>query len=240
MSSAAEADLRGRIRDAHRGLSPIDIEQKEIADTLRAVVDLWYATHQREVDRLLQDVAAISAIQHERPDWLNLELLTAKLHQEVGPSQAEDHPRQVSPLIRLVGDSVLDALIRYDTTGSSTPARAKTATPSKQTSQKVRVATAALPVLYQIAELVEDHFHEKAVREDHEHRLRERQSALQHVLDQITALALTQWQQVVNSAKEAIRDATEKQAHLRDDLQTVVEQLEAAIDAGDALLSSSP
>lgn len=237
ISSSAEVDLRARVQETVRGLVRSDNEAQDIGEKLTATLDLWYTTHEREVDRLLQNISSANNIQRERPGWQNLDMLTAKLRPDAGHSEAAQDGLRVTPLIQMVGDSVLDALIRYDKAASPKAVGAPkvVAHSVKSISQKVAVATAVLPAVYQIAALAEEQYHEKAAREDRERDRRERQSAIQHVADEVADLALTAWQPLIDSARDAIHQVTEEQVALRDSLAALVAGLQVAIDDGELL-----
>lgn len=229
--SAARAGLKGAIQEAIRfaSVNPAST-QEQIVSAIESSLDEWYRRVAQAVELLLQDVEKSADRRRTEPLWQRLDALVATA---VGKQAAKEAPdvTRLGPILSKMGPKLVSNLIEVDRLIKK---RAKVKTTPGPSSQKARswsqsdtekAAKMILTVAIEIAKLIDD-LRSKRATANH---AREQARALNDQLEtDATSVALGEWQQIVDQAREAIENAT-AEAELSPSLSEEVEVIRKAI-----------
>ena len=235
ITRAAEADVRGRVSAAVGDAVDDSDPAQSFAQALKTSLGAWYAACRRDIDKLLRSIAATVTPERARPDWQRFEELTATLRQVPPMSEfiASDG-LFYAPVVRQVGDAVLDALRHYE------QSRGLKSTPSGTGAAGADRMAAAAAGVFAIAELavIAEQFanRQRAAKAAVQQRA-QLQSELASAGDEATTFALNALNQMAEAARQRIVDATADQVDLYDGLHQLVGDLRSHIASGEALVS---
>ncbi|MBV5247039.1 GTPase domain-containing protein [Mycolicibacterium sp. PAM1] len=117
LTRASEADLRGRVSAAVSDAVDSPDPAQSFAQALKTSLGAWHAACERDIDKLLRSVGDAVATERTRPDWQRFEEMAATLrHEPPGPDAILDDELTYAPVVRQVGDAVLNALRHYEQT----------------------------------------------------------------------------------------------------------------------------
>lgn len=235
---SAAVDLKGRLTDRVGEAIDAQIEGGQLRQSLTTAVDFWYTEHARSVEQLLRGVDSTVVLERERPSWKMLEDLVSEIRTE-GPRDAKGHQSEevITPTVERVTRAALTALIEYETlTTLKKPSAAKAITPGAP-SQGVAVATAVVPLVLEITTIAEQFFRGRASAEERTRRRQETATQLDSIAENAVAVALAEFEPIVEAARQAIIEATAERVGLRDAIIELVADLEARIASGEALIA---
>ncbi len=201
----------------------------------------WHAACERDIDKLIRSVGDTVAAERTRPDWQRFEEMAATLrHEPPGPGPAPDDELTYAPVVRQVGDAVLNALRHYEQTRGlkvTSPATGGVGvTPSLD---RMAAAAAGVSVIAELAVIAEQFANRQGAAKAAIQQRAQLQSELVSVGEEATTLALNTLNGLADDARQRINDATADQVRLRDSLRHLVGELRSQIASGEALLSGS-
>ncbi|MBA4021715.1 MAG: hypothetical protein C0482_05080 [Gordonia sp.] len=235
--SAARAGLKGAIQEAIRfaSVNPAST-QEQIVSAIESSLDEWYRRVAQAVDLLLQDVEKSADRRRTEPSWQRLDALVASA---VGKQAAKEAPdvTRLGPILSKMGPKLVSNLIEVDRLikkragEKTTPGPSSKKARSWSQSDTEKAAKMILTVAIGIAKLIDDLRSKRAIA----NHAREQARALTDQLEaDATGVALGEWQQIVDQAREAIEIAT-AEAELAPSLSEEVEVIRKAITNADEL-----
>lgn len=240
LARAAEADLRGRVSAAVGDAVDSPDPAQGFAQALKTSIGAWHAAAKRDIDKLLRSIGDMVTTERARPDWQRFEDLAGKLRQESPTSEyTADDDLVYAPVVRQVGDAVLNALRHYEQSRGLKLSSAGTGAAGTASGvDRIEAAAAGVSVIAELAVIAEQFANRQhAVKAAIQQRA-ELQSELVKAGDEATALALKTLNELADEARQRINDATADQVDLRDGLRRLVGELRSHIASGEALLSN--
>ncbi|OBI90584.1 hypothetical protein [Mycobacterium asiaticum] len=237
LKRSAEADLRGRVSETIGAV----VDDQRCAHTtqlaLKAGVDLWYATHERNVDKLRHDVDATTKVERRRPSWHQLEGLVHTVRDESdAKATAADNAEVFASVVSRISKAALTALTEYEKMSvpkSSGPVAGRSAA---AVCHRVAVASAVVPVIGQLASIGEGLHRDKVNQGERERRREAAVAELNRVGERVTLIALRKFDPVIDATRQLIIDVTADQANMCDGLDNLVRELDVLIKSGEAIL----
>lgn len=239
LTRAAEADLRGRVSAAVGDAVDSPDPAQSFAQALKTSLGAWYAALKRDIDKLLRSVGDTVATERMRPDWQRFEEMAATLrHEPSGPEPAPDDELIYAPVVRQVGNAVLNALRHYEQSrGLKLTSPASDALGASSGVDRMAAAAAGVSVIAELAVIAEQFANRQRAANAAVQQRAQLQSELVSVGEEATALAQTTLNDLADDAHQRISDATADQVELRDGLRHLVDELRNHITSGEALLS---
>lgn len=239
LTRASEADLRGRVSAAVSDAVDSPDPAQSFAQALKTSLGAWHAACERDIDKLLRSVGDTVATERTRPDWQRFEEMAATLRHELpGPEPTPDDDLTYAPVVRQVGDAVLNALRHYEQTRGlkvTSPATGGVGvTPSLD---RMAAAAAGVSVVAELAVIAEQFANRQRAAKAAVQQRAKLQSELVSVGEEATTLTLSTLNGLADDARQRIYDATADQSDLRDGLHRLVGELRSQIASGEALLS---
>ena len=187
----------------------------------------------------MQSVAATTAIERERPSWQRLEALVNTVRAEEPETSDEEFEPVFTPAVERIARAVLTALIAYEKAGQGATRQAATSKGASSSTKVAAIASALVPLIVELSTITESYLRRRADEAAKQERLRRTLEAeLTRVGKEAESIALVEFQRLVESAQEAIDDATADQVDMHSSLHRIVSELHALIDAGEELLSA--
>lgn len=235
LKRAAESDLRVKTRELIE--ATIEAEAVDgLGQDLSNTVELWYSRQQRDIDKLLQSVAATRAVEQERPAWGALHDLaaTVRIEEPQAPDEQEFEPRVV-PLVERIAPQIIAALIAYDKAGR----RGKGSVTPSPIVNVAEAATSILPVVIELAGVAEKVARERAAATAEKQRvLGNLRAELERLAEETYVVADGAMDSLVESARAAVIAATAEQVDMHDGLHQLLADLHRHIAAGETLFGS--
>lgn len=239
LTRAAEADLRGRVSAAVGDAVDSPDPAQSFAQALKTSLGAWYAAFKRDIDKLLRSVGDTVATERMRPDWQRFEEMAATLrHEPPGPEPAPDDELIYAPVVRQVGDAVLNALRHYEQSrGLKLTSPASGALGTSSGVDRMAAAAAGVSAIAELAVIAEQFANRQRAANAAVQQRAQLQSELVSVGEEATALAQKALNDLADDARQRISEATADQVELRDGLRHLVDELRNHITSGEALLS---
>lgn len=239
LQSSAEADLRGKLSETVGQA----IDDRRDADaferSLRATIDFWYGSQERNLEKLLRNVDDTIDMERRRPSWTKLEDLAASIRVEADPSTSSKQANEViSPAVTRVSSAALKALTEYEKLSTLKKPGQATTSSAMNMSKRVAAATAVMPLVLEMSSLTEQFFKSRAVAAERDRQRKSLEVELERVGDSAAGMALSEFQPLVDTARQAILDATVERVELRDGLRRLVSELQTLVTSGEALLGT--
>lgn len=238
LTRASEADLRGRISAAVGDAVDSPDPAQSFAQALKTSVGAWHAACERDINRLLRSVGETIATDRTRPEWERFEDMAASLRRE--PSNSDSSPNDAliyAPVIRQVGDAVLNALRDYENTrGLKLASKTLGSAGAAPGANRISAAAAGVAVISELAVIAEQLVNRQRAAVAAIRQRARLQSELFAAGEQATSLALDALDDLADDARQRIIEATADQADLRDGLHHLVGKLRSHIDSGERLL----
>ncbi|MDA4100928.1 hypothetical protein MMON44395_04935 [Mycolicibacterium monacense DSM 44395] len=241
LTRAAEADLRGMVSAAVGDAVDSPDPAQSFAQALKTSLGAWYAALKRDIDKLLRSVGDTVATERMRPDWQRFEEMAATLRLgPPGPESAPDDELIYAPVVRQVGDAVLNALRHYEQSrGLKLTSPASGALGASLGVDRMAAAAAGVSVIAELAVIAEQFANRQRAANAAVQQRAQLQSELVSVGEEATALAQKALDDLADGARQRIGDATADQVEFRDGLRHLVDELRNHIISGEALLSAS-
>lgn len=237
----ARADLKGTLGQAVRfAYAGGEHNSANVVKDLQSALDDWFRKHVRELDRLLQDVVRIDVRQRNEPSWKNLEELTARVTADIN-EEPEAQIEALAPHLRKFGPLLIDGLREFEKSQAGGPLKKRQARGvATQVASNVgtlgkglALASALLPLAVQIVDAIDDARAHQAVAVQGRRSLN---SHTDKLAQEVSALALNSWAEVLAEARNEIGQAA-AQAELFDTLHDSVEKLRVAIAEVEGILN---
>ncbi|QZY43644.1 GTPase domain-containing protein [Mycolicibacterium austroafricanum] len=240
LARAAEADLRGRVSAAVADAVDSPDPAQSFAQALKTSIGAWHAAAKRDIDKLLRSIGDTVTTERARPDWQRFEDLAGKLRPESPTSEyTADDDLVFAPVVRQVGDAVLNALRHYEQSRGLKLSSAGTGAAGTASGvDRIAAAAAGVSVIAELAVIAEQFANRQHAAKAAIQQRAELQSELVKAGDEATALALKTLNELADEARQRINDATADQVDLRDGLRRLVGELRSHIASGEALLSN--
>ncbi|MDF2468114.1 GTPase domain-containing protein [Rhodococcus erythropolis] len=228
----ARADLRGTLGQAVRlAVAGGEHNSANVAKDLQSALTDWFRKHERELDRLLQDVVRTDERQRQEPSWKNLEELTA-LAVDIN-EVPEVRIETLAPYVSKFGPLLIEGLREFERSqaGGSLKKSQARAVAAKAVDnvgtfgKGLALASELLPLAVEIVEAIDGLRAQQAVAVQERRALN---SQTDKLAEEVSALALDSWAEILAKTRNEI-DQTAAQAALSDTLHDSVEKLRAAI-----------
>ncbi|MFU9031750.1 GTPase domain-containing protein [Rhodococcus erythropolis] len=239
--SAAKDDLRGALGEATRKVVESGVlDQSEVVAALRPTLVDWFGKHQRELDRLRQDVGKSAERQRNQPSWGKLEGLVAKIADNKEPAAAIQLTA-FAPHVSMVGALLIRRLRDFERVqkgasfgkGTNRGSAGRRSEPNAWSlSDGADIAAFLLPIVVQIAAWIDDVRMNRAVASQEQKSRDEQRSKLTAA---VSAIALDSWSEAISEVRNEIDDAG-AHAELSEGLRDSIAKLESAISEGEGLL----
>ncbi|PND54719.1 hypothetical protein CRM90_26500 [Mycobacterium sp. ENV421] len=240
LQKSADADLRGKISECIGQAVDDQRDADAIQRSLKTSIDFWYGLQERSVEKLLRNVDDTIALEKQRPSWKKLETLAESIRVQADRStSAKETTEVISPTVKRVSNAALKALTEYEkysTLKKPTPAAASSA---MNMSKRVAVATAVLPLVVEMSSIAEQFLKSRADAAERDRQRKFMEAELERTGERAATLALSEFEPVIDVARQAILDATAERVELRDGLGQLVAELRRLIDSGESLLRTS-
>lgn len=237
----ARADLRGTLGQAVRlAVAGGEHNSANVAKDLQSALTDWFRKHERELDRLLQDVVRTDERQRHEPSWKKLEELTARVAVDIN-EVPEARIEALAPYVSKFGPLLIEGLREFEKSqaGGSLKKSQARAVAAKAVDnvgtfgKGLALASELLPLAVEIVEAIDGLRAQQAVAVQERRALN---SQTDKLAEEVSALALDSWAEVLSEARNEI-DQTVAQAALSDTLRDSVEKLRAAIAEVEAILN---
>jgi hypothetical protein len=240
LQNSAGADLRGKISETIGQAVDDQRDADAIQKSLKEIIDFWYGLQERNVEKLLRNVDDTIALERQRPSWKKLEELAESIRIEADrPPSAGETTEVISPAVKRVSNAALKALTDYEKLSTlKKPVKANASSAMKM-SKRVAVATAVVPLVVEMSSIAEQFLRSRASAAERDRQRRALEAELDRIGDLAATMALMEFEPLVDAARQAILDATAERVYLRDGLNKLVEELQALITSGEALLGLS-
>lgn len=238
LTRAAEADLRGRVSAAVGDAVDNPDPAQSFAQALKTSLGAWHAACKRDIDKLLRSIGDTVTTERTRPDWQRFEEMAASLRQEPPAPEYTADDLIYAPVVRQVGDAVLNALRHYEQSrGLKLTSPATGAVGTSSSVDRIAAAAAGVSVIAELAVIAEQFANRQRAAKAAIQQRAQLQSELVSVGEEATTLALNTLNGLADDARQRINDATADQVDLRDGLRHLVGELRSHIASGEALLS---
>lgn len=240
LQSSADADLRGKISETIGQAVDDQRDSDGTQKSLVATIDMWYGNQERNVEKLLRNVDETIALERQRPSWKKLEELADSIRVKADRSTpAKETAEVISPAVKRVSEAALKALTDYEKLSKLKKPAKTSASSAMNLSKGVATAAAFGPLVVEISSIAEQFFRSRASAEERDRQRRAMEAKLDRIGDRAATMALTEFEPLLDAARQAILDATAERVDLRDGLNKLVAELQALIRSGEALLGMS-
>ena len=237
LHAAAEAALRAGISDAIGRAVDAQRDAEAIQDSLRATIDSWYGSQERNIEKLLRNIDDTIAMEMRRPSWTQLEQLAESIRSADDSSvKPAESANLVTPTVQRISTAALAALIDYEKLSTLKKPKGGNASSAMSMSKRVAAATAVVPLVVEISSIAEELIRGRWTASELERRRREADAELDRIGASAADMAMSEFEPLVEAARQAILDATAERVELRDGLVKLVGELEGLIESGGELL----
>ena len=239
LTRAAEADLRGRVSAAVGDAVDASDPAESFAQALNTSVGAWHAACKRDIDKLLRSIGDTVATERARPDWQRFEELAATLRRKAAASECTaDDDLIYAPVVRQVGDAVLNALRHYEQSrGLKSASSGAAAAGRPPGADRMAAATAGVFAIAELAVIAEQFANRQRAAKAAIEQRSQLQSELASAGAEATTFALNALHGLADDACQRINAATADHVDLHDGLHQLVEELRRHIASGEALVS---
>lgn len=237
LQNSAGADLRGKISETIGQTVDDQRDADAIKKSLAATIDSWYGLQERNVEKLLRKVDDTIALERQRPSWKRLEeLVDSILVQADRSTSAKETTEIISPAVKRVADAALKALTDYEKLSTLKKPVPTSASSAMNMSKRAAVTTAVVPLVLEISSIAEQLIRNRTSAAERDRQRQALDAELDRIGDRAATMALTEFEPLLDAARQAVLDATAERVDLRDGLNKLVAELQALITSGEALL----
>lgn len=240
LQKSGDADLRGKISECIGQAVDDQRDADAIQLSLKTSIDFWYGLQERSVEKLLRNVDDTIALERQRPSWKKLETLAESIRVQADRSaSAKEATEVISPTVKRVSNAALKALTEYEKYSTLKKPTQASASSAMNMSKRVAVATAVLPLVVEMSSIAEQFLKSRTDAAERDRQRKFMEAELERTGERAAMLALSEFEPVVDAARQAILDATAERVELRDGLGQLVSELRRLIDSGESLLRTS-
>lgn len=241
LMSAARVSLEGAVEDSiRRVLMRPQVNSSLIENTVDPVLKQWWQEQQAELTRVRQDAIRAFDQQREGRGWATFESLYSSLSMPVSENASE--ARSFTPQFEKLGRKAVEALKAVDGVRQAHRAVKQPA----QATERVRsalglgqvtgIANALLPLVVELAGMIEDKVQSEADKARERARRRSMEDEVRRIAKAAAEQALTTLAPDVEALRQEISDQTIGQTEV-DDLVAAVDEASDVVARGEVLLS---
>jgi len=240
LQKSADADLRGKLSETMGQAVDDQRDADAIQQSLKASIDFWYGLQERSVEKLMRNIDDTIALERQRPSWKRLEELADSIRIGADRSMsAQETTEVISPIVKRVSNAALTALTDYEKYSTLRKPTQAAASSVMNMSKRVAAATAVVPLVVEMSSIAEQFIRSRATTAERDRHRKSMEAELDRIGERAATMALSEFEPLVNAARQAILDATAERVELKDGLGKLVTELQALVSSGEALLRTA-
>ncbi|GAB92724.1 GTPase domain-containing protein [Gordonia rhizosphera] len=242
LDDAARSALHGVLNESvDRSVIRLDVDRSQIVADLQDSLTTWHQTQARELERLLQEIQAGDDSQRAEPEWRGLENLLATDADEMDSQPAEERADYwvIADIAAAIGPQLVKGLREYVKLANEPLGKRAAATTMVKASgvlQAANIAQAALPVVLEVAGMIDD-FRLTSASEGAARKRVEQQARA--AARQAESIALDRWAATVEETRRVIDQTFGAHAAVMEKVRADADEIASAIERGRQLSQRS-